>query len=105
MNAKEELLDAIKDVKRIYNADLLCASIDFDDNKFELKEGYTKEEFDLFLSSLDFEYRNGNGVPFLEGKVWLTDGVWLDRCSTAYYYSWWWEIYKCPEPPANLRKN
>ena len=93
INAKEELLEQIKNIKEIYKADLLCASINFDGTIFfELKQGYTKEEFDLFLSSLDFEYKNGYGSQFLYGMLWMTNGVWVDR--EEYDGSEWWESHQ-----------
>lgn len=108
INAKEELLEILNHVKKMHGADVLCASIHFGsaasvslgENRFELKKGYTDEEFAYFLSSLDFEYKNGYGTQNLFGKVWLTNGVWLDR--GEYDGSEWWEHYKYPELPADV---
>lgn len=108
INAKEELLEMLSHVKKMYGADVICANIHFGDaasvslgeERFELKKGYTDKEFELFLSSLDFEYRNGYGAQSLYGKVWLTNGVWLDR--GEYDGSEWWEYYRYPELPTDV---
>jgi hypothetical protein len=100
INAKEELLEILKRVNQMYGANVLCASIDFDGKLIELNQGYIEEEFDFFLSRLDFEYHNGYGAQGLFGKVWLTNGVWLDR--GEYDGSEWWEYYKYPELPADV---
>lgn len=108
INAKEELLEVLSDIKKKYNAEVLCASIYFGsaasislgEERFELKQGYTNEEFDFFLSRLDFEYHNGYGIQSLFGKVWMTNGVWLDR--GEYDGSEWWEDYKYPELPTDV---
>lgn len=101
MNAKEELLTMLGYVKRKYNAEILCAVIDFGDKAINLNQGYDAEEFNEFLNNLDFNYNNGFGGQLLFGKVWLTNNVWLDR--GEYDGSEWWEHYKYPEIPDDVK--
>jgi hypothetical protein len=103
INAKEELLEIINKIKREYGAEVLCASINFDNEVIELNKGYIEEEFDFFLSRLDFEYQNGYGIQGLFGVVWLTNGVWLDR--GEYDGAEWWELHVYPQIPYNLLIN
>ena len=108
INAKKELIEDIKWFKETFNEDISCAIIYFDNKKIELKEGYTQEEFDLFLSNMDFEYKNDSrhDTQFLDGYIWMTNGDWADRVDRGEYdYSERWRFNQYPEPPANLRKN
>lgn len=102
-NAKRELIGALNGGK------IKCASIthgsswDEDSHsKHILKVGYSKEELDVFLESLDFKYDNGYGGQELYGTVWLKDGEsWLTR--GEYDGSEWWEYNKLPEIPDELK--
>jgi hypothetical protein len=99
-NAKEELLRYAKNK-------IVCATIMYnphwDDSAktFTLKVGYTQEEYNQFLDSLDFEYDRGYGLQELFGTVWLEDGMWMER--GEYDGSEWWEIHTRPEIPENLK--
>lgn len=88
INAKNELLRAIKGL-----ANVKCATIE----SFVLKIGYSLEEYNQFLDSLNFEYDKGYGSQHLFGTVWLEDGTWLER--GEYDGSEWWEHRICPEIP------
>ena len=87
VNAKQELLDAIKSIG------IKCATIE----RSVLKLNYSKEDYNDFLDSLDFMYDNGYGSQSLYGVVWLEDGTWLTR--GEYDGSEWWEHHKLPEIP------
>lgn len=97
-NAKDELLEAVS------RHSIKCAYIytDYDEEKFILKVDYTSEEFNNFLSKLDFKYDDGYGGQVLFGTVWLTDDTWLSR--GEYDGSEWWEHYKLPEIPEECRQ-
>jgi hypothetical protein len=105
MNAKEEFIyhTAGKVVK--------CATItigqnwfDDDDNEVTsiLPVGYTQEEFEAFLQSIDREYDSGYGGQELFGTIWYTSGNWSSR--GEYDGSEWWEYHICPEIPESLIK-
>ena len=97
-NAKEELEQLLAG-----KAKVKCAVIDhYGGNwpKFELKVNHTKEEFQSFLNSLDFEYDAGYGVQELYGTVWLEDGTWCTR--GEYDGSEWWVHNHLPEIPSEL---
>lgn len=115
MNAKQELLDKIEyypvQVRFINPRTIKCCEImmeyyTFDDDTFKvisLKEGYTEEEYEEFLNKLDFDYDAGYGSQHMYGTVWLTEpGVWMER--REYDGSEWWELFKCPMIPDNLKK-
>ena len=101
-NAKEEFLHMVK------NETVLCAEISYQDcwehespgSQHTLKKGYTKAEYDAFLSKLDFEYHDGYGAQYVFGYVWLTNGVWMDR--GEYDGSEWWQHHICPVVPKSL---
>jgi hypothetical protein len=98
ISAKEELVRKLKEVKYMHNEVIYCASIYFSGRTFELNEGYSVDEFKLFLDSIDFEYDNGYGVQNLYGTVWLTNRTWLER--EEYDGAEGWRFYKCPELPS-----
>ncbi len=80
-----------------------CAAIGveyFETKKLTLKLNHTKQDYEDFLKSLDFEYNNGYGGQELYGTIWYSDGTYSDR--GEYDGSEWWEHHKCPEIPAEL---
>jgi len=92
MNAKQELLNHIKDrkVKHIH--------ISYGDNWRE------EENNQIFAGSLaqvvdllDFEYDSGYGLQHLFGHIWYEDGSWSER--GEYDGSEWWEHKYCPPIP------
>lgn len=105
MSAKEEFLKHIKDRK------VLCAEISYRNcwdfqgpmKDFNLPVGYTQEQYDEFVNSLDFEYDAGYGGQELFGTIWYTDGTWSDR--GEYDGSEWWNYQRCPNIPENLLTN
>jgi len=100
-NAKYEFLSHIS------NREVLCAQIqkgeDYGDDtnfEFNLTTGWTKEDWDQFLSDLDFEYDSGYGGQNLFGTIWYVDGTWSDR--GEYDGSEWYEYHICPQIPKEL---
>jgi hypothetical protein len=101
-NAKEEFL------RHINNREVLCASISYEDcwNKeipmriHNLKVGYTQEQYNEFINSLDFTYDSGYGGQELFGTIWYKDGTWSER--GEYDGSEWWEYHICPSIPKSL---
>ena len=101
MNAKEELLHKLKDLSSVKCAEIRVGddwSEEDNSNKFIiLKLSYSKEEYDNFLSDLDFEYDAGYGGQVLFGTVWLEDNTWLSR--GEYDGSEWWAYNTLPDIP------
>lgn len=60
-----------------------------------LRKGYTPEDLEAFLNSMDFEYDNGYGLQEIGGIVVFTDGSWLTR--GEYDGSEWWENHQLPK--------
>jgi hypothetical protein len=108
MNARVELEGAI----RMTKSRIVCATIipnytfgQFDDEpnaKINLMYNYTPEELEEFMNKLDFEYDSGYGSQYLEGIVWLENGMWLER--GEYDGSEWWYLRDKPVIPAFLMK-
>ncbi len=108
MNAKEEFIyhTAGKIVK--------CATVQFDydwcdeDDEYDesviynLPVGYTPEEYEAFLQSIDRVYDNGYGGQELFGTIWYENGTWSDR--EEYDGSEWWEYHICRDIPDYLIK-
>lgn len=107
MNAKDELIKAVAESR----AKVLCATIKYGDDRyrddeepksptFNLRKGYTFDDEQSFLRSLDFVYDSGWGGQELFGIVWLDDGTWLER--GEYDGSEWWVCRKVPSVPSEL---
>ena len=104
MNAKEEFLRVTD------RAILKCAIITqennypWDDEDKErdiiLPVNYTEEQYNEFLSKIDFNYNSGYGGQELFGTIWNNNGSWLDR--GEYDGSEWWELHSYPEIPKEL---
>jgi hypothetical protein len=95
-NAKEEFLIHTKNLK------VICAKIQIDKsdygrggNIYILKQNYTPEEYQKFLTDLDQEYDSGYGSQQLFGNVWCEDGIWLER--HEYDGAENWEIKSYPQ--------
>lgn len=102
INAKKEFLENVKPLKNIR-----CAWISYDGEGHKpvdanLKENYTPEEFEEFISVLDFDYDHGYGIKKLSGCVWMNDGKWYKR--EEYDGSEWWECYSYPDVPEFLKR-
>lgn len=101
MNARKELEGILESA----NSKIICADIKLDSDPWEndgdvsfkrLKVGYSQEEYNKFMESLDFEYDAGYGMQELYGTVWLENG-WLER--SEYDGSEWWAFKTRPEIP------
>lgn len=91
-NAKKEFLKEIEGKK------LVCARVgkEVDYPKYEwkiLQDGYSQEELDSFLASIDFNYDSGFGGQELFGVILFEDSF-SDR--GEYDGSEWWENHKMP---------
>lgn len=86
---------------------IICAEIvhraEYEDNRkvYSLRLGYTPDEYEEFLKSLNFNYDSGYGGQELFGAIWYEDGTWSER--GEYDGAEWWEHKKRPEIPENLR--
>jgi hypothetical protein len=102
-NAKGELLGFLL---RECMPEVLCIRIMYEDDMSEdaynirLKVGYTPEEFEKFLSKLNFNYNNGFGMQCMYGEIWFKDGTWATRCE--YDGSECWQYHRRPEVPSEL---
>jgi hypothetical protein len=103
-NAKKEFLEKTGKV----NSPIKCAVIHGDPYDSEpapektLKVGYSPDEYEKFLSEINYEYDSGFGGQELFGYVWFEDGTWLER--GEYDGSEWWEHKTCPEIPQELKE-
>lgn len=100
-NAREEF------EKLVEGRTVICAEIihfpweDGLETKINLKSGYTKEEYESFLDSLDFWYDSGFGTMYVFGTIWFQDGTWAVR--KEYDGSESWDHRILPEIPEHLR--
>lgn len=101
MNAKVEFLIEVKGKPCVKCVEIYTESLYGEKEVFLLKVGYTKEEYEEFLSKLDFEYEDGYGVQVLFGTIWLEDGTWFSR--GEYDGLEWWVYNKVPVIPEELR--
>ena len=96
MNAKQEFLQVTGGKK------VLCAKIVYCPNwdttvEINLKPEYTEEEYQEFLTNLDFSYDDGYGAQYIHGTIWCDNGAWFDRYD--YDGSESWEFHKYPAIP------
>ena len=112
-NAKTEFLNHIRSqFKPPIESNILCATIqkgdDWGDDEeiksrtFNLTTGWTKEDWNEFLSNIDFMYDSGYGGQEVFGTIWYTDGTWSER--GEYDGSEWWNYQSCPEIPIELKR-
>lgn len=95
MNAKQELLAKLDEALQSIKCASISMELSYNTSKcIKLPVGYSPEQYEEFLSALDFEYDNGYGGQVLFGRVWLTNDVWLER--GEYDGSEWWNIKKLP---------
>lgn len=98
INAKDEL---VKFLGLGMEKCILCAKIDIHGNKIHLREYFTKEEYNRFLTELDITYDNGYGSQKLFGYIWLSNDMWLRR--DEYDGAESWELMKMPKVPSDLK--
>ena len=94
MNAKEEFL-LHTNRKRVK-----CAFIEYGLDDFILTTGHDKDDREIFLENLNFEYDEGFGFQHLFGIIWYEDGTWSSR--REHDGNEWWEHNYCPEIPKKL---
>jgi hypothetical protein len=108
MNAKEEFLKHIEDVKTTFSiegspvqcAEVVCEQFGKDKVIAFLKTNHSSADFEEFLDLLDFEYDNGYGGQRLFGTIWHHDGTWSSR--GEYDGSEWWDHNRVPAIPVIL---
>ena len=105
MNAKEEFIELIKGKPGVKCCDITRGDTYYanDDNpvhNYILKVNHTKEDFEKFLLSLNFNYHDGFGGQELFGTIWFEDGIWATR--GEYDGSEWWNYNKLPDIPPTL---
>ena len=109
MNAQQELQNLLLlkiTINNTKTTTIKCAKILVENDDYEtfstilLKIKYTLEEYNTFLSELDFEYDSGFGTQRLLGTIWFEDGTWAAR--EEYDGSEWWTHYECPKIPVEL---
>lgn len=104
-NAKEEFLEHVKQTKKVVKAVDIQIGYYYDEEFRDvrlLKVGYTNEEYETFLESLNFSYDSGYGGQELYGTIWYVGGTWSSR--GEYDGSEWWEHNSCPKIPKELLK-
>ena len=114
-NAKQEFLNHIGQINTTFgikSRKVLCATIqkgdDYGDDEeiiertFILTTGYNQEDWNQFLSKLDFMYDSGYGGQEVFGTIWYVDGTWSER--EEYDGSEWWRYQSCPDIPDNVRR-
>jgi hypothetical protein len=92
MNAKNELLDHIKDREVIY---VEISQINY--LAFPFSQSSIQGTLAEVLSLMDFEYDAEYGAQELFGTIWYSDGTWSDR--EEYDGSGNWKHRKCPPLP------
>lgn len=102
-NAKSELMVEIELAKSAIKCAIIIISVPHCkiDRFYELKIGYTDEELNEFMNSLDIEYIYSNG-QVLHGAVWFENGNWLERIFDDDFYEYW-ELREFPEIPNFLK--
>ena len=94
MNAKQEFLNEIRNKSKV-----LCSIITYykkgKEEDYHLTTGWTDEDLEIFLKSIDFEYDDGYGTQLLYGNIWYDDGTWSER--VEYDGSENWLHKKVPE--------
>lgn len=101
-NAKSEF----ETVTLIHKNHIKCAYITHGNEEDEhykvcmLKVGYSKEDYDKFMESLDFEYKSSFGSQELFGYIWLNDDTWYERYE--YDGAEMWDYKSTPPIPNEL---
>ena len=93
----EELLQTLANLKvgkdAILAAELCCREEDV-----LLLANHTPEEAAAFWQTIEgLSYYDGYGGQELFGKVWLKEGIWLER--GEYDGSEWWRVHRYPAFP------
>jgi hypothetical protein len=98
-------MNARKEIERAFGLGVKCAAISISNEDLQiaakLKIGYTEQEKQEFLNTIDVEYDAGYGAQELFGRVWLNDGTWFSRWE--YDGSEGWQHHFCPKIPIELQ--
>ena len=112
MYADKELIEFLKDKPVVKCAHITHKASGIDDKypdgtivDFKLKVGYTQNDYNSFIKSLNFHYDNGFGGMELFGQIWfeeigLEGTTWASREEDDGME--WWEYNKLPEIPSEL---
>ncbi len=82
MNCKQEFIEDITPLLKESNVNIKCAYVGYErwDGVYAdipLKTRYTPEDYEKFLTSLDFEYDPLDvEKEIVIGTIWFTDGSW-----------------------------
>jgi len=101
INAKKELEILIKET----GLQIKCAQSATNEkmeNPINLKIGYTQNEYNNFMDSLDVAYNDLDIYNNIFGTVWFDDGSWITR--TYYNGEVMWEHFTKPDIPECLTK-
>jgi hypothetical protein len=105
MNAKKEFLEHLTHFAKS-KSDVLCAKVrerNYKYNNLEsaiLTTGWTEDDFEKFLDTIDFDYDEGYGSQELFGMIWFKDGTWSER--QEYDGAESWDYKRCPDIPKEL---
>lgn len=91
INAKQEFLSEIEGKPSVIAA-VISAREGY---TFILPEGYTSDQFESFLDSIDFAYDENYGAQALEGFIWYADSTWSER--GEYDGAEWWDYKQRPD--------
>ena len=97
MNAKDEFLEHLSKRKLILKSSIIKIINCYEPTNnviFILNENYTFNDYDNFLSCLNFNYDDGFDSQKLDGCILYDDGTWSDR--DEYDGSEWWDYKYCP---------
>tara|TARA_R110000868_G_scaffold234054_3_gene487767 strand:+ start:1798 stop:2109 length:312 start_codon:yes stop_codon:yes gene_type:complete len=102
MNTLQELQETLSDFSKEVS-DIKCLTISYEQQTFNLKIGWTEQDWNKLLNDLDFEYHEGyGGQELFDSIVWFNDGSWLER--GEYDGSEWWAYKTTPLIPDNLNQ-
>lgn len=99
INAKTEFLEHISGIIneesaiKVKGAEIIHYQLYGEDVNIYLYGDYTFQDYEDFLTKLDFEYDNGHGYQQIFGNVWYTDGTWSTR--EEYDGKEWWKHNHC----------
>lgn len=99
-NAKQEFLDQIE-VRGLLCSEIRLASSDVVTHTFQLKQDYTDQELEQFLTRIDFKYYQGPPYRNLLGFIWHTSNTWSERFDHDGIE--WWEFREIPAIPVRLQ--
>jgi hypothetical protein len=97
INAKDEFVEHTRGC-----GEVLCAEIKIDNHCYNLREGYSQDEYDAFLASIDIRYDNGWGDQLMYGTIWYRDGTYSAR--REWDMNEWWEHLSYPVIPDYLKQ-